>query len=112
MVILAALRLVIFRIYARDGSSRAAHRQDVGNGEVGERLPASGCIVGIASSVSMLPQTLVVGADASVKIACDPRVLTEALTRFIGAAAPPEGHRRIRRAGFPRPGGRLPRGRS
>jgi hypothetical protein len=74
------------RIYARDGSSKATHKADVGNGEVGEHLSSGRSVVGIANSIAMLPRALAAAADASIQIKLDAAVVADAVARFVGDA--------------------------
>jgi cell division protease FtsH len=73
-----------FRIFARDGSSKAMHKADVGNDQVGTHLSGGRSVVGIASSLVMLPRALTVAADISVEIRSDADVLADAVSRFVG----------------------------
>ncbi|MBW7973547.1 AAA family ATPase [Bradyrhizobium sp. BR 10289] len=78
------------RIYARDGSSRTIHKADVGNREVGGHLSSGRSVVGIASSVSILPTALAAAADASIEVKTSARVVADAVARFVGVSSPAE----------------------
>ena len=77
------------RIFARDGGSKS-HNADVGNEEVGGDLSSGHSVVGIASSISLLPKALAVAADASIGIKVDAGIVADAVARFVGGAPAPE----------------------
>ncbi|MCG2665764.1 AAA family ATPase [Bradyrhizobium sp. GCM10023182] len=52
-----------WHILGRDGASRSEHKPTVGNQTVSKALAAGQSIVGIATSIDILPSTLAVGAD-------------------------------------------------
>ena len=74
------------RIFARDGSSKATHKADVGNDEVGKHLSEGRTVVGIASSLGILPRALTVAADVSMEIKADADMLVDAVSRFAGGS--------------------------
>jgi cell division protease FtsH len=71
-------------IFARDGSSKAVHKADVGNDEVGKHLSEGRSVMGIASSLAILPKALIVAADISIEIKAEPDILADAVSRFVG----------------------------
>jgi cell division protease FtsH len=73
-------------IFARDGSSKALHKADVGNDEVGKDLSEGRSVVGIASSLAMLPKALTIAADVNIEIKADADILADAVSRFAGGA--------------------------
>jgi cell division protease FtsH len=74
------------RIFARDGSNKAIHKADVGNDEVGKNLSEGRSVLGIASSLAMLPRVLTVAADVNIEIRADADILADAVSRFVGDA--------------------------
>lgn len=54
--------------FARNGTNRARDKADVGNGEIGALLAKGVSVVGIATSLDMLPSSLVAAADVIIEL--------------------------------------------
>lgn len=78
------------RVYARDGSNRAGHKAEVGNGEVAANLAKGRTVVGIAPSVATLPRVLAAGADITIDLRIDGEILDRAIARFVGNTVDPQ----------------------
>jgi cell division protease FtsH len=69
----------------RDGSNRSQHQATVGSDDVATSLSDGGCVVGIAADRKILPQTLTIVADLTIRLKA-PRgdVVADAIRRFTG----------------------------
>ncbi|MET4524065.1 AAA family ATPase [Bradyrhizobium sp. JR18.2] len=83
------------QVFARDGSSRSAHKAEVGNGDVAGHLGKGRMVVGIAPSMATLPRALVAAADVTIELRIDSDIVGRAIARFTKAATAPEGIERL-----------------
>jgi cell division protease FtsH len=76
---------------ARDGSQRLHHKSEAGNGKVSAALTEGRSVLGIASTVRVLPASLVSAADYRIEVALPGAdVLARAVQQFLGEASPPD----------------------
>jgi cell division protease FtsH len=80
-----------WHILGRDGANRSEHKSTVGNSTVSNRLAAGQPIVGIATSIDILPSTLAASADHTIYLTTPTGdVLRQVVERHFGrpVAAP------------------------
>ncbi|QDP26164.1 AAA family ATPase [Bradyrhizobium cosmicum] len=80
-----------WHILGRDGANRSEHKSTVGNSTVSNRLAAGQPIVGIATSIDILPSTLTASADHTIYLTTPTGdVLRQVVERHLGrpVAAP------------------------
>lgn len=83
-----------WHIIARDGSIRSEHKPEIGNSAVSKALAAGQSVVGIASSIDILPSSLTAGADHLIYLSTPTgevlrRVLERHFGRRVAAPVPP-----------------------
>lgn len=76
-------------VVTRDGSDRTRHKADFGNEGVADALAEGKSVVGIATSPTLLPGSLVAGSDVTIDIVVEGNVVNDAIARFVGAPARP-----------------------
>lgn len=74
-----------WHILGRDGSNRPEHKSTVGNSTVSKGLTAGQSILGIATSIDILPSTLTAGADHTIYLSAPTGdVLRQVVERYFG----------------------------
>lgn len=58
-----------WHVVARDGGNRAEHKSTLGNSVIAKALAEGRPVVGIATSTSMLPSTLIASVDQTINLA-------------------------------------------
>lgn len=76
-----------WHIVARDGGNRAEHKNTVGNSVIAKALAEGHPVVGIATSTSVLPATLIASADQTITLATPTGGnLKQVVERYLGRA--------------------------